>query len=97
MDRRAARRERETCVMRLPIVGLLLAATGMSGCAPVMESREARCGRGVTFREVCWVRVSAPGTEGPGFAASTAQERVRARREETPAAQRRAASIPLRP
>lgn len=66
--------------MKMPIAVLLLAATGMTGCAATVQSREAECDLRPTLRGVCGMR--APIVESPGPAASTAPARMLTRREE---------------
>jgi hypothetical protein len=66
--------------MRMPIVGLLLVATGMTGCAAALPTREAECDLRPTLHGVCGMR--APTVESPGPVASTAQVRLLTHREE---------------
>jgi hypothetical protein len=61
-----------------PIVGLglLLAATGMMGCASALESPTPECDLRVTLRGVCWARGQDRGS-GPPLTATQVRQLTR--------------------
>jgi hypothetical protein len=66
--------------MRMPIVGLLAAATVLGGCAPALQSHAAECDPKATLHGLCGAR--APWMEGPNVAAPTLPVQLVTHKEE---------------